>query len=51
MSEALVSACEALLFVAGEPLTVPEIAAAAEVDVSPSAARAWCSTAPVPATG
>ena len=32
MSEALVSACEALLFVAGEPLTVPEIAAAAEVD-------------------
>ena len=32
MSEALVAACEALLFVAGEPLTVPEIAAAAEVD-------------------
>jgi segregation and condensation protein B len=32
VSEALVSACEALLFVAGEPLTVPEIAAAAEVD-------------------
>ena len=32
MSERLVSACEALLFVAGEPLTVSEIAAAAEVD-------------------
>ena len=32
MSDALVAACEALLFVAGEPLTVSELAVAAEVD-------------------
>jgi segregation and condensation protein B len=32
VSDALVAACEALLFVAGEPLALHEIAAAAEVD-------------------
>jgi segregation and condensation protein B len=32
VSDALVAACEALLFVAGEPLTVSELAVAAEVD-------------------
>jgi segregation and condensation protein B len=32
MTEALVAACEALLFVAGEPLTAYELAAAAEVE-------------------
>jgi segregation and condensation protein B len=32
LSEALVAACEAMLFVAGDPLTIPELAAAAEVD-------------------
>lgn len=32
MSDELVAVCEALLFVAGEPLTVPDIAAAAEAE-------------------
>jgi segregation and condensation protein B len=32
VSDALVAACEALLFVASEPLALPEIAAAAEAD-------------------
>ena len=32
MSDDLVAICEALLFVAGDPLTLPELAAAAEVD-------------------
>ena len=39
MSDALVAACEALLFVAGEPLTVSDLAVAAEVDEQ-SVARA-----------
>jgi segregation and condensation protein B len=32
VSDALVATCEALLFIAGEPLALPELAAAAEVD-------------------
>ena len=32
MSDDLVAICEALLFVAGDPLTLPELAAAAEVE-------------------